>query len=132
MTLSRALLLACAVIAAPTAGYAQATNPTPQYRPGITVDPHRYQADRHRYEMERLRVRAAEREAFARQLELETRLNILDVQSRRQPTPVESAPTRGLQSPEQERAFRESATERREATVSDVTQIDSWLDRPPS
>jgi hypothetical protein len=128
MILSRALIVACAVLAAPTASLAQTVvHP----RPGVTVDPLRWQADRQRYEMDRLRYRADQREAFARQLQLETQLNRMEIEAMRRPAPDYPPPTRMLQSPEQERAFRESATERREATVSGVTQIDSWLDRPP-
>ncbi|GAA0645637.1 hypothetical protein [Brevundimonas lenta] len=130
MTFARALILACVVIAAPTAALAQATNPVPQYRPGFAVNSHRYQGDRQRYEMDRLRVQAAERQMFARQLEVETQLSIIDVQTRRQPALVDPASTRILRSPEEEGARRQSATERREATVSAVTGIDEWLDRP--
>lgn len=101
----------------------------PPYRsPG--ADLHRYQADQHRYEIDRLRARADQREAFVRQLELETRLNRLEIEAARQPEPVQSLPYRALRSPEEERALREAATERRQATTSGVGQIDEWLDRP--
>ncbi len=100
----------------------------PPYRPP-TVDPHRYQADQHRYEMDRLRARADQREAFARQLQLETRLNRLEIEAARQPEPLQPPPSRALRSPEEERALRESATERRRAATAGVTEIDAWLDR---
>ncbi len=94
------------------------------------VDSHRYQADQHRYEMDRLRAQADQRAAFARQLQLEGRLNRLEIEAARQPEPVQPPPYRALRSPEEERALRESATERRRAAASGVTQIDAWLDRP--
>ena len=123
MTAVRALF-AVAVLAA---GSAQAQSWPPV---GPTVDPHRYQADQHRDEIDRLRARADQREAFARQLQLETRLNRLEIEAARPREPIQPPPYLALRSPEEERAFRESATERRRATTSGVTQIDAWLDRP--
>lgn len=125
MTAVRALL-AVAVLAA--AGSAQAQSWPPYI--GATVDPHRYQADQHRYEIDRLRAQADQREAFARQLQLETRLNRLEIEAARQPEPVQPPAYRPLRSPEEERALRNSATERRRAATGGVTQIDAWLDRP--
>ena len=113
--------LALLALAAPAAA---------QSWPPAGVDPHRHQADQHRQEMQRLRARADQREAFARQIQLETRLNRLELEAARQPTPLEPAPYVQLRSPEAERAIREAATQRRRATTADVTQIDAWLDRP--
>jgi len=110
------------------AGPAVAQTAPSRLSPGL--DPHRYQADQHRYEMDRLRARADQREAFARQLQLETRLNRLEIEAARAPEPVQPPPYRALRSPEEERALREAATERRRATTSGLTQIDDWLDRP--
>jgi len=124
MTAVRALL-AVAVLAA---GPAQAQSWPPSV--GLRVDPHRHQADQHRYEIDRLRAQADQREAFARQLQLETRLNRLEIEAARQPEPVLPPPLRALRSPEEERALRESAAERRRATAAGVSQIDAWLDRP--
>jgi hypothetical protein len=124
MTAVRALF-AFAVLAA---GSAQAQSWPPHVGP--TVDPHRHQADQHRYEIDRLRAQADQREAFARQLQLETRLNRLEIEAARQPEPVQPSPSRALRSPEEERALRESATERGRATAAGVRQIDAWLDRP--
>ncbi|WP_339931175.1 hypothetical protein [uncultured Brevundimonas sp.] len=90
-----------------------------------SADQARYQADRHRYEMERLRLEADQRETFARQQALETRLRVMDLQAARQPVPpVDSWTPRPPVTPEQARA-------RREAGVSGTTQIDAWLDRDP-
>ena len=125
MTAARILLVA-AVLAAAIPVQAQVAPP----RAGSLADQHRYPADRHRYEMDRLRAQADQREAFARQQQLETRLNRLEIEAARQPEPVQPYPYRPLRSPEEERAFRESATERRRATTAGVTQIDAWLDRP--
>lgn len=125
MTVTRALL-AVAALAAATTAQAQSWRPPV----GPAVDPHRYQADQHRYEMDRLRARADEREAFARQLQLETRLNRLELEAARRPEPIQPPADRRLRSPEQERALREAAAERRRATTADVTQIDAWLNRP--
>lgn len=124
MTAVRALL---AVAALAAAGSAQAQWPPAA---GPTVDPHRYQADQHRYEIDRLRAQADQREAFARQLQLETRLNRLEIEAARQPEPLPPPAWRPLRSPEEERALREAATERRRATAAGVGQIDAWLDRP--
>ena len=127
MTAVRALL-AVAVLAAAGSAQAQAQSWPPHASP--TVDPHRYQADQHRYEIDRLRAQADQREAFARQLQLETRLNRLEIEAARRPEPVQPPAYRPLRSPEEERALRESATERRRAATAGVTQIDAWLDRP--
>lgn len=124
MTAVRALF-AFAVLAA---GPVQAQSWPPPAGPAF--DPHRHQADQHRYEIERLRAQADQREAFARQLQLETRLNRLEIEAARQPEPVQPPPWRALRSPEEERALRESAAERRRATAAGVSQIDAWLDRP--
>lgn len=125
MTVVR-ILIASAALAAASPALAQAIQP--YTAPG--TDQHRYQADQHRYEIDRLRERADQREAFARQLQLETRLNRLEIEAARQPEPLQPPPYRVLRSPEKERALRASATERRRATTADVTQIDAWLDRP--
>ena len=120
------VLLALALLAAPVAAQAQTWQP----RAGApAIDPHRYQADQHRFEMDRLRAQAEQREAFARQLEIETRLNRQRIEAARLPEPIQPPASRALRSPEQERALRQSASGRRAATVSDVGQIDGWLDR---
>jgi hypothetical protein len=123
MIAARALIAVAALAAAPAA---QAQS----WPPPAGVDSHRYQADRHRYEIDRLRARADQREAFARQLQLETRLNRLELEAARRPDPIQPPAGRILRAPEAERALRQSATERRRATVAGVAQIDAWLDRP--
>ncbi len=127
MIVLRALLALTVLAAAPAAAQAQTWQP----RPGApAVDPHRYQADQHRIEMERLRARADQREAYARQLEIETRLNRLRIEAARQPEPIQPPAPRPLRSPEEETVLRRSASERRADVSSDVGQIDAWLDRP--
>lgn len=125
------IVAALTALAAPAVAQTVPTLP----RAGLAVDPHRYQADRHRYEMQRLRQQADDRAAFARQMQLESRLSRMEVEAARQP---DIAPTatyipgyRALRSPEDERALRQSATERREAVQSGVGEIDAWLDRGP-
>jgi hypothetical protein len=127
MIVLRALLALTVLAAAPAAAQAQTWQP----RPGApAVDPHRYQADQHRIEMERLRAQADQRDAFARQLEIETRLNSLRIEAARQPEPIQPPAPRPLRSPEEETALRRSASERRADVSSDMGQIDAWLDRP--
>jgi hypothetical protein len=132
-SMTRALILAAFVtpllLSAPAhAQIAPARLPTAP----STWDQHRYQADQHRYEMDRLRQQNEQRQATARQLELQTRQNQLDLQNRRTVDPyVPSAPP-ALRSPEEERAARQAAGERRETTSQRVGEIDAWLDRRPN
>lgn len=120
----RAFILASGIALAATSTQAQV------WRPGSpAVAAHGYQLDRHRFEMDRLRIQADQREIEARQQQLETRLTRMEVEARRQPEPAQPPPYRALRSPEEERALRRSATERRQATESGVSQIDAWLDR---
>jgi len=127
MTALRALVVLIVLAAAPAAAHAQAWQP----RPGQpAVDPHRWQAEQHRLEMDRLRAQADQRETFARQLALETRLNRQRLEAARQPEPAPPPTDRALRSPGEERALRRSAEERRRAAAADVGQIDAWLDRP--
>lgn len=127
MTALRALFVLSLLAATPAVAQTQTWQP----RPGEPAfDPHRYQVDQHRQEMDRLRAQADQRDTFARQLELETRLNRQRLEAARQPEPYLSPAPRVLRSPEEERALRRSASERRATTTSDVGQIDAWLDRP--
>ncbi|TAJ63432.1 hypothetical protein [Brevundimonas sp.] len=127
MTALRALVLVAVLTAGPAAAQAQAFQP----RPGApAIDPHRYQAEQHRLELERLRTQADRREAFARQLAMETRISRQRLESARQPELYLPPSPRAVRSPEEEEALRRSASERRAATTSDVGQIDAWLDRP--
>jgi len=84
-----------------------------------------------RYAIERQRQQAESAELLARQQQLQTRLTLMELQARRIPAPTPDAPASALRSPEQERAAREAATARRQATAQGVSQIDSWLDRQP-
>ena len=127
MTVAR--ILAAAVLLAAFSGDAAAQDWPP--RPGQpAVDPHRYQVDQHRFDMHRLRAQADQREAFARQLALESRLNRLEIEAARQPEPVQPPAWGALRTPEEERAAREAAARRRASTTTGVNQIDAWLDRP--
>ena len=123
----KALSLALIVSALPAVAAAQAW----AVGPGQSVDPHRYQTDQHRQAMQQLRNQADQREAMARQLDTETRLNRLQIEAARQPAPVVVAP-RKLDTPEQERLRREAATVRRQSTAAGVAEIDGWLDRRPN
>lgn len=129
--MTAARILAAVLLLA--AGPVQAQVPPAwQARPGAPAfDANRYQADQHRYEIDRLRARADQRETDARLYETETRLNRLRIEAARQPEPVQPPPTRALRSPEEERALRLSAEERRRAMANGAGQIDAWLDRQP-
>lgn len=127
MTALRALLVLTALAMTPAVAEAQTWQP----RAGApAADPHRYQAEQHRLEMDRIRAQADQRETFARQLELETRLNRQRIEAARLPEPIQPPAPRALRSHEEERALRQSASGRRAASTSDVSQIDAWLDRP--
>jgi len=127
MTALRALIALTVFAATPALAQVQTWQP----RAGVpAIDPGRYQADQHRLEMERLRIQGEQRETFARQLEIETRLNRQRLEAARPPQPIQPSGPRALRSPEVEQALRLSASERRAATASDVGQIDAWLDRP--
>lgn len=119
-------LLAFSLIAAPAAAQTQTWQPRPGEQ---AIDPHRYQADQHRLEIDRLRARADQREAFARQLAFEARLDRerLGATLRLDPAPPTDA--WALRSPEDEGALRRSATERRRVMEAELGQIDAWLDR---
>jgi len=127
MNALRALVVLTLFAAAPAVAQAQTWQPRAG---GPAIDPGRYQADQHRLEMERLRLQAEQRETFARQLEIEARLSRLRIEGARRPEPIQPPSPRALRSPEEERALRLSASERRAATASDTGQIDAWLDRP--
>ncbi|MFN3669046.1 MAG: hypothetical protein ACK4VY_07035 [Brevundimonas sp.] len=122
----RLIALTVALAAVAVAGSAAAQLPPRVAYP--PVDAHRYQVDRHRYEMDRLRAQADQRQAFADRVQLEGRLTVQRLEASRLPEPATVTPT-PLRSPEQERAARLAATERRAATVSAVSEIDAWLDR---
>ena len=92
------------------------------------TDP-RNQLDRQRQAIEAQRLRAAEQQALARQIELERRLTVLELQAARTP-PLDLYEPRPLGTVAEERAAREAATRRREAVVAGTSQIDAWLDRP--
>ena len=132
MTALRTLAAVLVFAATSTPVHAQFQTWQPQPRPGAPAfDPNRYQADQHRYEMDRLRAQADQREAFTRQGEAETRLNRFGIEAARPPEPLQPLPYRALRSPAEEQALRLSASDRRRATATGVSQIDAWLDRPP-
>lgn len=127
MTVLRVLTALALLAATPAVAQTQAWQPRPG-QPGI--DPYRYQADQHRLEIERLRIQADQREATARQIQLEARLSRQRLEAARQPEPVLPPAPRALRSPSEERVLRQSAEERRRSTVESASQIDAWLDRP--
>ncbi len=126
MTPLRVLLAFGLLAAAPAAAQTQTWQP----RPGEpAIDPHRYQIDQHRFEMDRLRAGADQRESFARQLQLESRLNSQRLEAARLP-PLDLPTSAGaLRSLETERALHRSASDRRRAMEAELGQIDAWLDR---
>ena len=87
-------------------------------------------ADQHRYENDRLRAQSQSNADQARQQQIETQLRLRAIESAREPVATQSLPPRPLYSPEQERALRQSAAERREQTAQGMSQIDDWLARP--
>ena len=87
-------------------------------------------ADQHRYENDRLRNQAQSSAALARQQQLETQIRRQQLEAARRRADPLQTPPRPLYSPEQERALREGAAERRARTSEGVGQIDDWLDRP--
>ncbi|WP_292020255.1 MULTISPECIES: hypothetical protein [unclassified Brevundimonas] len=87
-------------------------------------------ADQHRYENDRLRAQAQSNADQARQQQIETQLRLRAIESARGSTAPSALPPRPLYGPEQERALRQSAAERRQETAQGVSQIDAWLDRP--
>jgi len=105
-----------------------ATPALAQTRPGEPY-PQMSVGERHRYEMDRLRAINDGQAALARQQATQSRLTVLELEAARRPAPPLPAPTPYVPSPEQERAEREAATTRREATQDAVGQIDDWLDR---
>ncbi|HST92749.1 MAG TPA: hypothetical protein VLJ13_11195, partial [Brevundimonas sp.] len=126
MTLFRSL-----AIAGLFATSAQAQVPPLQPHGAGAFDRHRYQADQHRYEMDRLRSQADQRNAVSAQIAVETQLNRSRAEAARRPAPLQTQPYRSLRSPEEERALRLSAEERRTETTKGVSEIDAWLDRAP-
>lgn len=131
LPMTRALILVLIAVPVLAAGAAHAqTYPLPAGP--SAYDQHRWQADQHRDQMNRLRLQADQREAMVRQLELESRLNRMELDARRSADPYIPVAPRALRSPADERALRESATERRRATEAGVGEIDAWLDRRPN
>ena len=123
--MTRLLLLTAVLAACALPATAQvAPRPLPGQAWSNAADQARYQADRHRYEMERLRLEADQRDTFARQQALESRLRGMQIQADRQPTPPQPWQPRANGTPEQARAHRDTV-------VSGTTQIDDWLDRGP-
>lgn len=129
----RSLLLglALAVVAVPVAAMAQTPPPAWQTRPGaLAVDAQRYRVDQNRLAMERLRLGADQRRLEAELGRLEAQASRHRIVGARQPEPVQPQPLTALRSPEQERAARQAAEQRRRSDAETVGQIDAWLDRP--
>jgi len=113
----RSLLIAASVLAA-TGVASPADAQTWVGQRGVSV------AYQHRYETERLRQRSQEQASFARQTQLNARLNQQELQAARAPEPYIPLQPLVPQTPE-------AARRDREATASGVTQIDDWLARVP-
>ncbi len=123
--------LGLAVVAIPAEALAQTPPPAWQTRPGaLAVDAQRYRADQNRLEMQRLRLGADQRRLEAQLGQLEAQASRDRIVGARQPEPVQPRPLPALRSPEQERAARQAAEERRRTDSATVGQIDAWLDRP--
>lgn len=124
------IALALAVLA--VAGPALAQTPPRVPPAGLsTFDRHQFQAEQHRQRMNQLRNQSDQRQALTNQLRLDGELARQRVERSRQADPYASNPP-AIRSPEEERAAREAATERRRRAASDVGQIDDWLDRRPN
>lgn len=87
-------------------------------------------ADQHRYENDRLRAQSQSNADQARQQQVETQLRLRAIEAAREPAAPQALPPRPLYGPEQERALRQSAAERRQQTAQGMSQIDDWLARP--
>lgn len=114
-------------------GAAQAQTPPPawQVRSGApAVDAQRYRGDQNRLEMDRLRLQADQRRLEAQLGQMESQITRNRIVSARQPEPIQPAPLPALRSPEQERAARQGAEQRRRTDAEAVGEIDAWLDRP--
>lgn len=123
--------LALAVATIPAEALAQTLPPAWQTRPGaLAFDAQRYRADQNRLEMERLRLGADQRRLEAQVGQLQTQVSRYRIMGARQPEPVQPQPLPTLRSPEQERAARQAAEQRRITHDAAVGQIDAWLDRP--
>ncbi|WP_296167208.1 hypothetical protein [uncultured Brevundimonas sp.] len=123
--------LALAVVTIPAEALAQTLPPAWQTRPGaLAVDAQRYRAVQNRLEMERLRLGADQRRLEAQVGQLQTQVIRDRIVSARQPEPVQPQPLPALRSPEQERAERQAAEQRRRTHTATVGQIDAWLDQP--
>lgn len=124
------IALALAVLA--VAGPALAQTPPRVPPSGLsTFDRHQFQAEQHRQRMDQLRNQSDQRQALTNQLRLDGELARQRVERSRQTDPY-AWNTPAIRSPEDERAAREAATERRRRAASDVGQIDDWLDRRPN
>lgn len=126
--MNRTLILAVALGSLAPVAHAQTWAPRPD---APAADQHRYQLDQNRLATDRLRLQADQRDLEARQHQLDSRLTRMEIEARRQPDPVQPPLPRALRSPEEERVWREGATERRRATQAGVGQIDAWLDQNP-
>ncbi|VXB75704.1 hypothetical protein [Brevundimonas sp. G8] len=119
-------LLAATATPALAQTYPQPGRPYPTYPGGVPAAI----ADQHRYENDRLRAQSQSNANEARQQQVETQLRLGAIESAREPAASYALPPRPLYSPEQERALRQSATERRQQTAQGMSQIDDWLNRP--
>lgn len=119
-------LLAATTMPALAQTYPQPGRPYGAYPGGVPAAI----ADQHRYENDRLRAQSQSNADQARQQQIETQLRLRSIESAREPAAPQALPPRPLYSPEQERALRQSAAERRQQTAQGMSQIDDWLARP--
>lgn len=100
------------------------------YQPGqpYVGDP---MADQLRNRVEIQRLQSEQRATAFDQYQLQSRVTAQDVISQRQVAPY--IPMVDVQqTPDARRRAQEAATQRREAVVEGVSQIDRWLDRAPN
>lgn len=129
LTLSTCLALVAGATA--TLALAQTLPPAWQLRPGApAINAQQYQSDQNRLEMQRLRQEADQRRLEAQLGQLEARASRDRIIGARQPELVQPTPLPALRSPEQERAARQAAEQRRRTDISGAAQIDAWLDQP--
>ena len=91
--------------------------------------------DLHQMDMNRMRIEADARAAYQREQSLTTRLNRLEIQSRRQPAlvapPLPPLPPLDAGAPLTAQTRREAVTLARIQTEGAAGEINQWLDREP-
>jgi hypothetical protein len=136
--LPTAALIVLVATAGATASHAQSvpvtTPPPPIGAPQPTL--HQWMLDQHRQALQLQRSLSDQRQAFAEQMRREAAQAALDLQRQQSAEPLPApmaawAADTGPAQPDldEARAQRQTASQRRQAVVDGVTQIDTWLDR---